>query len=246
MALAYTSISLDDVASEVIMRLGELRVGTNVSYGDIIRYVQESRRELASRVVPTKEHAFIKDVDVSDGALIPLDFIKPVRVILQNAGGEYVEARRVDPREWTNVVQAGSAHSFAQASTRSPVYMIWANGTQGSPAWAQSAMAIHLSPNTMTGKLEYVAFYADVDLDDETETVSVPAETEGLLIAMVLERALFRYGNASALQKLSLEVQSEFMAMRTRLGVAKITENVELEAKPEQQPVSVPSTVEQV
>lgn len=242
MAIAYSSMTVRQAVDEVLLRMKQARTATNMDYGTVLKMLQESRRNLAAIIAPFKEYALIKTAAVTHQGVLPSDFIMPVRAILQAAAAEYTEARRIDPREHNELTNTSRPHSFGAGTTSNPVYMIWVNTETATPTWAETNMAFWCHPTTLTGEIDYVAFYGDTDADADGESLNVPAETENLLINLTLERCFFRVGEQAKMAAAYKKVQQDVMGMRARTMASSVTEAIEIQSLINTEPTQVPAT----
>jgi len=241
MAIAYSSLTLGEVLTEVVARIKSTRTNINIDWGELVNIATQARRELSSRILPFMEWSFIKTVPVAHMTILPNDYIRPVRVIL-SVYGEKTEARMVDPLEWADITNPVQYQSYAQALNMQPAYMIWANSITTTPAWASFQMSIWCHPSTATGWIDYIALHGDADLSGENSPINIPPESENLFINMILERWLFRHGEKQQKNKISQEVQRQFIAIRQQEAARKATEAAEIESLvPETE--QIPSTV---
>ena len=196
----YSQMTFNKLYHKIIARLGDHRTHENVDKETIRKQVNLAAKELLTYTLPFRDYAYITTLAVSHDSALPQDFISPVRVLCSLSGSSpYVEARYVDPREFSKVTNWSQRQDWNKANSNQPIFTVWGqvDGT------GQTNLVVKLGPNldyitgsappgytyptgNVSGILEYYAQAADVVLD--TDLIPVPYEYEDLVFLMALER----------------------------------------------------------
>lgn len=192
--IAVSSLTLADVVAAMEMRLADLMTPYNSDWQTMAQYVRDARRDLFNRTNAYKEWAYQQTVSVTHLQSVPQDFIRPIRLTTTLPESPTVqairyEARMADPREWRSLTNGARPISFTKGWAKTGVYMIWANPIDGEN-WASAPMAVWIHPTYLIGQLDYVASFADADINAYNSVVAVPIELENLLIDMAVSRFL--------------------------------------------------------
>lgn len=242
--IVASGMDLGDAVSLLYARASLVANPHNTDWGEMVRYVQEARRELFVKTSPYKEWAYQATVAVTHQSLLPDDFIRPTRLITRDpltdiADAIWTEARRVDPREWRNLTSPIAQLSFVRAIETAPVYMIFANNDTTN-TWATTPMAVWLWPDTLDGQLDYAASYSLSTLNETTDPLNVPVELEGLLIDMALLRLLGDIANPSLVSSVAKDVYKELAQFQASKTATMVAEAVNIESLPSPSPTQMP------
>jgi len=243
--IAISSMTLADVISAMEIRAGEFMTPYNSDWQTLAQYVRDARRDLFNRTNPFKEWSHLNSVSVTHNQQVPEDFIRPVRMTTRLTADplgastfDRYEARQVDPREWMNVTNLSSASIFTKGWEKTGVYMIWANNTD-SDLWASTRMSVWLFPDALTGQLDYIASYADANLNLLSDTVKVPIELESLLIDMSVARFLNDVADPQKIVTTTQDVVQRIMQYQQQQIQASQAVTTEARAIPKPEPMSV-------
>jgi len=208
--ITYSKLTYGDITREVLIRLNEWRTGINYSDYEIKHQINHAIREVMSKSLPYKDWAYKVTVAVTDGTAMPKDFIKQIRVILQN-GTRNVEARYVTPQEFYKT--STPRYGFNTGYLMQPIYTIWgvvdALGTL-----PEAQMLMKIRPITLSGFMD--CYIVQPFLYDDNVVVNVPFIYEQLVVLSALVKILGRSGDAekiSTLQRLYYEEKNKILKL---------------------------------
>jgi hypothetical protein len=234
----------------VLNRVGQSRTAINLDWQTVLALVSDARRELAVKTGAFKEMAYQQRFNIVGGQFgdqLPVDFIQPIKVMLKiDADLEFQEARRIDVKEWWTVTNRVRPHSYNQATTLFPVYMIFGPTVQSDMQWNQLRPFIYTAPwtpNPVSGFMIYQASYTD--LVAETQTLNVPAEFEEVLINLAVSKAFFKIGEQQRGTKAYEEFLASYAGIRQGDTASKVTQAIDIRTLPEPQPSEVPTVANQ-
>ena len=225
--IPYSRMTAMQVFEEVLLRLGSIRNGANFDWGTFLHALNHTIDEVLMYTLPLKDWAYTSTIQVTDNMVLSPMFIEPIRVLL-SAGGTppYTEARRVDVREWSTIVNwQQNKHAWNQSNSIRPVYMIWGN-------------VLYLHPTTMWGEPITVAQFAGMmdcymylpRITTGNQVVRIPYDFEELVIMNVMARLLFKLDDTQAMPELNAAIQSErqkliALYMQRRQAEARVLES---------------------
>lgn len=227
--IQYSNRTLGDVYQEVVIRLGTLRTGENLDYRTIVNLINYSVKEIVSKYLPFKEWTNRYNTYISDQSLVPLNLIKPIRVLLSVSGlAPYNEARRVDVRELYNLMSWEKRNSWNRASVLNPVYAFWGFPDPGN---LTPSRKILLAPNVryqigvsppyfeydtqnVSGYMEYYGMpYA---LSDVGDRIQLPYEFEDMVVPLTLSRVYYKLGLIDMMTNIYTTIAAQVGKIRQR------------------------------
>lgn len=119
----YARTTIRDIATEVEFRIKSFVNEFNFDEDTLLFYIVYTCRKLVLNLLYYQNWGFINTVEVTHKSLLPLNFIKDVRLIITNLPNK-VEARRVNIREWYKLSNWRYRHNWNKATTQSPIYTI--------------------------------------------------------------------------------------------------------------------------
>lgn len=201
----YSRMMAMDIFKEVILRLGKLRNAENIDWGTFVHALNHTIDEILMHTLPLKDWAYVNTIQVADAMPLGVMFIEPIRVLISATGQPpFIEARKVDVREWSTIVNwQQQRHSWNQSSPNNPVYMIWGN-------------TMYLHPTTLWGEPVAATFSGLMDcymypprITTQRQLINIPYDFEELLIMNVMMRLMFKLDNSNAIQELYVSMQTE-------------------------------------
>lgn len=240
--IAYSSMTLKEAIDEIMIRVSKLTTSANFDYQLAVMYINRARREAMATSLPFKDWSYIKPgFAITNNTELPQDYVDKVRVMLKSpADTDYIEARRVDPKEWWTLTNTVRPHSWNGANDLNPIYTVWGSDDSDVEAWSNKGMVIKVAPSTAVGYIEYYAEYGDLSLD--TDTLNVPYEYENLIIAMTMVRIYQKLGETSKAMDMYKQYQNGIMDIRKRSIAKRQTEGINLQT----QTSNIPTTVQSV
>ena len=223
--ITYSSMTLQQAIDEIMLRVRKLSTSVNFDRQLAVMYLNRARRTAMAMSLPTKDWAYIKSAPISNGAELPQDFVRPVRVMLKDPSAtDYTSCRKLEPEEWWTITNPHRPHSFNAATNLFPVFTIWGSDDSSTAAWNGKGLVIKVSPSTVTGTIESYAEYANMTA--ETDLLNVPYEVENLVILLALVSIFQKVGEqAKAVesykqyQKGIMEIRQNDMQMRQIAGI---------------------------
>jgi len=243
--IAVSRMNLADAVAMLEVRSGVMVPAHDRDWHTMVQYIREARRELFTKTHPYKEWAYQSSIDVQHLDILPDDYVRPTRLVARESTssiGDYpwTEARRVDPREWWNITSNLRRPAFVGFSIDNPVYMVWAN-TDQTVNWATQNVAVWLWPNTMLGRLDYVANFTDAPLSEANDPLLVPVEMETLLVDMALMRMLLDSPDQQKAVDLSRKILETLQSFRLAQATTLTTEPLNAQSLPSPAPAEVNS-----
>lgn len=244
--IAISGMNLADAIAMLEARAGVMMPAHDKDWYTLAQYVREARRELFTKTHSYKEWAYQKSIDVQHLTVLPTDYVKPTRVVARDPASNiatypWVEARKVDPREWRQITSTARRPSFVGFSVDNPVYMVWANN-DATATWSNQNVAIWVWPNDRLARLDYLANYSDANLSEAADPLLVPAELETLVIEMALMRLLMDSPDPQRAIDLSKKVMETLQSFRSAYVTTLVTEPLNSEALPTPTPAQVTTT----
>lgn len=209
----YSNITLKELFDTVILRAGNQRNNENIGWSSTVQLINRAIRETVISVLPYKDYAFIEQVSVANGTILPWRYIKSIRMLLSASGDPpYWEARYANPKEYFSVSNWKLKHSWNQSVINNPIYTIWGSGAS---LIEHSQVTVYITPNTayqtgtapsgynyytddFAGILEFYSTPPDISL--ETDEVPIPYEFIELVVLSTLIRLYARTGQKELLQ----------------------------------------------
>lgn len=244
--IPVSPMTVGEAVNAVYARTANLVSPTNLDWGSVVQALVDARRELFVKTSPYGEWSFYASADLNHLQNVPADFIRPIRVMARPNGSlladaEWVEARRADPREWRKTSVTPSSLSWVGATEVAPVYMIWANSDQ-TDTWSSTQMALWLAPSNMVGRLDYVASYSAVDIEESSDLVRVPVSTEHLLVDLAALRVLEEIASPDQAAVVARRVYSNLATYQASRISALSAEGESTESLPDGSPAQTIST----
>lgn len=241
--IAVSSMRLADAIIAMEMRVGDLMTPYNSDWQTLAQYVRDARRDLFNRTNAFKEWSYQQTVTITHLQNVPPNFIRPIRLTTALPGadptlGVRYEARMADPREWNALTNPARPISFTKGWIKTGVYMIWANNVD-SVSWAANNMAIWIHPTNLIGQLDYVASFADADLNTHLDTVNVPVELENLLIDMAVSRFLDDVADPQRIVTAAQDVAQKVYQYQSAQVAAAQAEAMAAQAIPNPEPAAL-------
>lgn len=239
-----SSMTVKEALDQVMRRVSQLQTRSNLDYKIAWNFLNNARREVFARTLPFKDYAYTKSVAITDGASLPADYTRTVRVILKDpADTNYVEARHAAAKEWWKISNTLRTDKNVSASRRYPAYTIWGSIDD----LADDNIYIRIAPTNETGFLEYVAAYGDLPLDvnnepDTTATLDIPLEFETLVIQSTLVRCYVKLAERELLADTMLRTQNEYAKLGLVFMAKGATEAINIESLVNPEPINLPST----
>ena len=237
--IGYGQLTVADVFNEFLLRIGDVRKSENIDWGTFLHWLNHAVDEVLMQTLPLKDWAYTSTVSVVDGQFLSPLFIEPIRVLV-SAGGipPFVEARKVDVREWSTIVNfQQNKHSWNQSSSISPVYMIWGDTIFLHPTsrWGETTVATNFA-----GMMDCYMFPRRMALP--TDAVLIPYDFEEMLYMSLLSKAMFKLDNTAALPELQRSMVAEKQRLIGQYGQRKHTEKRVLESFIEPKIPYIPAT----
>lgn len=241
--ITYSSMTFREAIHEILLRATQLRIAANLDGEHVRNFLCSARREIMGTAVPYKDWMFIaQPFAVSDGIELPQDFVAPVRVQLKdNLSTTYTDAQKVDVREWLRFTASVGAHSWNQATTYQPKYMLWGASDAADEDWANKGVIIRCAPTGVSGYIEYYASYNNVS--GNSDTLNVPYEYENLVIMSALVRVAMKIGEADKLGDTYNQYQTALAKLQRKAIARYQSEAINLESQTSRQPTAIQTTV---
>lgn len=213
------------LVEEVVFRATHFRSEVNLDYYTIANMANHSIYELMTKTLPYKDWAYITTISVHNAMLLPREFLRPIRVVLDN-NGRNVEARYSTPLEVARVEDGsmGVVHNFALGLQ--PVYTLW-GGESNDPNYEQPQLYIYLYPETLQGVMD--CYVAPAFNYDENYQVPIPYEYEELVILSTLWRVLQRLGLSQESNIVFQSIAKTYQEQIAKLAEKKMTEAMNLD-----------------
>lgn len=229
--IPYRNITLQDVIDEVVIRAtSTLRNGVNVDWSTLARFVNRAIKETAKVVMPFRPSLFINRIAITNGTQIPVTYIDTIRVQLSSTGNPpYIEARKVDVREFYEITNPLQPHSWNRDLNFSPVYFTWGGTGVVNP----TAYFIYVFPNNYSGILE--GHFIPGDITARGGIVPIPYEFIELVVLGALSRLYFHFNEQTLLQTTIEKLEAEKLSVLEEYAQRKIITNQQ-EGTFEQQP----------
>lgn len=222
--LPYRNITLDDVINEVVIRMNDQRSGVNVDWATLRRMTNRSIKEVVNMTLPYKSWAYTSRIAVTNGTVLPVTLIKPIRVLLSASGNPpYREAREVDIREMYSITDGSKQHSWNLDLTIDPVYLFW-----GDNSITPTNFVIYVSPAGYSGILE--GHFIPGDLAAPTDVVPIPYEFAELAVLGVIARVYQKFQEGNALASVLQRVVEERQRILSKFVEKRRAEEKDLEA----------------
>lgn len=241
--IAISSMTLADVIAAMEMRAAQFMTPYNSDWQTLAQYVRDARRDLFNRTNPFKEWSYQNTVSVINNQTVPADFIRAVRMTtrltadpLGNQSFDRYEARLVDPREWMNLTNVSSANMFTRGFEKTGLYMIWANVVD-SDQWSNTPMSVWIYPDVLTGQMDYIASYANANLNSYGDLIKIPIELESLLIDMAIARFLEDVADPQRLVTATQNVIQKITEYQQQQIKAKQATSIDAQAIPNPEPM---------
>lgn len=257
--IQYSPLTLQQAVDEVMLRVSEHRTEVNLDWQTIVMFINRAIREVTIGMLPYKSWGFTSTIGVNNGQPLPINFIKPVRVLLSAGGAPpYREARRVSPRELHSLTNWYNKQSFNAASSLWPVYTIWGpRSATVNQTPVQSARFMYMGPYTNsifgnqtgtapTGYSYYTGsemagicdcYMSPRDLVNPTDLLPIPYEGEQIVILSAITRVFVKTGPADKLAYFQGLATKEQASLREQFAVRKRNEKIDFEALLDPMPV---------
>lgn len=227
--ITYSNRTLKEVYDEVMIRLGGHRTAENLDWDTIVRLINNSINEVLFKTLAYKDWSYISQMQVANQAVLPVEFIKAVRVMLRsNENNPYHEARYVSPKEFFTLSNWKNEQIWNQGLAQVPIYTLW--GNINIPANQAQQFVIWIYPNgqylqgqppagyaynsdVMQGYMEF--YRSHTFLANNGDLIPIPYEYEDILINYILLRIFAKTGNL---------VQADFIKSQLDPEVKRIQE----------------------
>jgi len=187
--IQYNKYTVQQLFDEVILRLGENRNAENIDYLTVAYYLNEALEEIMINFYPIKDWAFFTTILVANQQFLSPRFIKHVRLLLSaNGQPPYVEARKIDVREWYSIINRDMRQFWNMGTYDNPVYMIWGNVIYLYPTNFWNAN--DATQGNVSGVLDCYMF--PVRVFNPNSMLNIPYEFEELLLLLALEKVVTR------------------------------------------------------
>lgn len=252
MAIQYSPKTLQQATDQVMLLASQHKTAINLDWQTAALFVNRAVREVVSKTLPYKDWSDISTVTVTNGGLLPANFIRPIRLLV-SAGGEppFREARFVDVEDFFSLSNWYRKQSLNAASTLFPIYTLWGprDIAVNTPA-AQSTLRIYIAPYTnslftnetgtapagysyytgteLSGQLD--CYLLPTDLTNPASVLPVSYEYEGLVIMYALMRVYAKIENYAKLQEVQKQSTEEQMRLRKEFMEKRDKERETLEA----------------
>lgn len=257
--IQYSPMTLQQAVDEVFLRVSQHRTEVNLDFQTVVMFINRAIRKVTVEMLPYKDWAFTSTIAVTNGSPLPINFIKPVRVLL-SAGGSppYAEARKVSPREYYSLTNWYTKQSWNAANTSFPIYTIWGpRAATVNTAPVQSTRFIYMGPYTNaiwgnqtgtppTGSSYYAGaelsgicdcYLSPLDLVNPGDLLPIPYEGEAMVILDAVTRVFAKTGPADKLQYFQGLAMKEQTTLRELFAVKRQTDRANLEAPLDPQPI---------
>lgn len=189
--LNYTNLTMGKLVEEVSFRATKFRAEYNLDYYTIALMANHAIYEIMSKSLPYKDWAYVTNIPVADGTLLPREFIKPIRVMLNEQGNNNVEARYATPMEVYQTTDNLYGIGYNLAYNIQPTYTLWGERDNGVP-YNPSQLYIYIYPTTRTGAMD--CYVAPAFNFAENYSIPIPYEFEESVIISTLFRVLQHLG----------------------------------------------------
>ncbi len=240
--IQYQSMTVGEALDEILDKVSQFQTASNLDTLTVWMFLNRARREVFARTLPFKESAYIKRANITNGAALPSDYTRPVRVLLRSGSGEYSEARAAQPKEWWTLTNTSRPNLINGATTKYPIYMVW-----GGTSATDDDVHIYCAPSGVTGIIEYYAAYGDLPKDgggnpDLTASLNVPYEFENLVIQSALLRCYSRIAEKGKLAEAFENVQAEYAKLRMNFANKIATDATNIKSLVDPEPSQTPGT----
>lgn len=251
--ITYTNRTLREVYDEVIVRMGQHRTTENTDWETVVKFINNAINEVLVKTLPYKDWAFVRTIPIANLTVLPVEFIRPIRVMLQrNENSPFIEARHVAPREYFSLIDWHKQQLWNQAIHFVPLYTIWGGidlVTAGLPPippviTTPQNTVIHIFPNTayytgappvgytyhnydLQGFMEY--YGSHIFLTNDTDIIPLPYELEDLLVNCTLLRIFAKTANAMQVQFIQSLIVPEILRIQAMYQEKRRTERRELD-----------------
>lgn len=226
--LNYTQLTMGKLVEEVVFRLTQFRNEVNTDYFTIAHLANHAVNEIMTKSLPYKDWAYISTIQIADGTVLPREFLKTIRVMLQHpTTGVNKEARYSTPMEVYNTTNPILGVQQNRAYFIQPIYTLWGRVDNGA-VFAPSQTVVYLFPNTMNGVMNcYVAPQFNYA---EAYQIPIPYEFEESVISGTLFRALQRIGLNKEANIVYSMIEQERLKALELLKAKKSTEAMNLDS----------------
>ena len=201
--IAYSDITVEETISEIMIRMGRHRLNTNIDWITMLRYINRAIHEVMVKTLPYKRWAYMSQLVVADGTVLSNKLIGAVRLMISATGDPpYVQARKVDAKEYYEVSDTNRKNMWTGKTNRNPVYTIW-----GSSATNPTEMVIYITPNTYIGILD--CYIVPNDLTSQTDIIPIPYEFRNLVILSALSRVYAKTKDKMLIEEIRKEITEE-------------------------------------
>ncbi|MGC8978634.1 hypothetical protein [Caldisericum sp.] len=120
--IPYRKTLIRDIMDEVVLRARNFINFYNYDSEFLLTQVIQSIRTTGFHLLPFRVWALTKQIPVTHRTTLPLDFISPIRLIIQEP--KLAEARLVDFREYYQLANWRYQHSWNKSTELNPIYCI--------------------------------------------------------------------------------------------------------------------------
>jgi hypothetical protein len=242
--ITYTNRTLLEVYNEVMIRLGVHRTAENSDWGTVVKFINNSIYEVLARTLPYKDWAYVNNMNVVNATVLPVEFIKAIRVMLQkDRTSPYMEARYVSPKEFFSLSNWQKQQIWNQGLADSGIYTIWGsidgniNGQQNLSIYVypnnlyQTGVAPNgysYNPDILTGYMEF--YRAPAFLVNNADVLPIPYEFEDLVVNYTLLRIFAKTQNAIQLNFIQSLLAPELLRIQEMFNEKRKTEKRELDS----------------
>ena len=214
----YSTMTLQQAYDRVILKTGKHRSGFNLGWSDIVMFINRAIKEITTLTLPYKDWGYNYAIAVTNGMMLPYDFVNPIRVILSATGRPpFYEARQADIREFYRVNNWHGKNAWAADLNRNPIYTIWGDANTQNPRIylaPNNAYETGLCPNgfyyngyTVSGYCEYNS--QPLLLTLAADLIPIPYEYEDMVILSALTRVFAKTGEMELLNAMHKKLNEE-------------------------------------
>lgn len=241
--IAYSSLTVKEAIDAVTSKLSQFETSSALDDKTVFLFLEDARREIFTRFMPFKDWAFLKEVAVADGDVLPDDFIRLCTLRSKSpSASEYSPSRAISIKELWTLGNTDIPQTYDRATPSAPVHCIYGNDDP-----AEDRLCIHLRPADVTGYLEYYSAPEDLPRDvnddfDGTALLNIPYELENYLENATLMRCYIRIGAPAKVAEAVAIMQKEKMKLLGSYQAENATQAITMESLANPEPSATPNT----
>lgn len=226
--IRYQNVLGSQIYNEVMLRLGDMRSGTNVDEGTIFKAINRALTEIWILTKPYKDWAYYKKVEITTNPYeLPVDYYKYVRLLCNTDHG-LRECRYADPKEIYSLTDDNQSQIWNKSSNTNPIFTVFGAMDTFVSTYMPTTNWLHLYIDNFVDAayLDYIAVPYLLNLD---QTIPIPYEYQQYVIQASLLRILNLVADPGSYQHIIQDLQFKKSIIINSLKAEQYTEKRELD-----------------